>query len=59
MVRWSKGPTAVVGRLDLSLTKECEGGRVMVVDGQASGNGGFGHLSLMIVPVILSDCRWI
>ena len=57
MVRWSKGPTAVVGRLDLSLTKECEGGEGD--GGQSSGNGGFGHLSLMIVPVILSDCRWI
>ena len=30
MVKWSKGPTAVVGRMDLSLTKECEG-QVMVV----------------------------
>lgn len=36
MVKWSKGPTAVVGPVDLSLTKECEG-QVMVV-----GNGGFG-----------------
>ena len=51
----------MVGRLDLSLSKECEG-RVMVVrvgDGGLSwtnGNDGFGHRRLMIVAVILNDC---
>ena len=53
VVKWSKVPTAVVGRLDLSLSKECEG-RVMVV---TVGDGGFGHQRLMIVAVILNDCR--
>ena len=58
MVKWSKVPTAVVGRLDLSLSKECEG-RVMVVLATITmGDGGqsFGHRRLMIVAVILNDC---